>query len=65
MSNYNNLFHFTLYADDTTILSTLQLFETSEKPGSINDEIDKINQWLQANKLTLNIGKTKFMTQEK
>ena len=56
MSNCSNLLHFTLYAADTTILSRLQLFETSEIPGNINAELDKINQWLQANKLTLDVG---------
>ena len=33
MSSCSNLFLFQLYAHDTTILSTLQLFETSESPG--------------------------------
>ena len=42
-------------------LSTSQLFGNLENPGNINAEMDKINQWLQANKLTLNDGKTIFM----
>ena len=65
MRNCRNLFHFTLYADDTTILSTLQLFETPESSGIINDETYKINQCLQANELTNKICGFQNKTHEK
>ena len=60
----SSLFKFIIYADDTTLFSTLSLFQ---KPTGgnisldINLELDKVNIWLKVNKLSLNIGKTKFM----
>ena len=48
-------FKFIKYADDTT------LFCKDTNHIIINFQLGKILQWLQANKLSLNIGKTKFM----
>ena len=48
-----------LFADDTTVLieghGYQKLIET------LNKELCKVNKWLQANKLTLNIRKTHYM----
>ena len=59
-----------MFADDTSLLSTLQTFFTF-KPKSKEDiatlgrgisfELSLINDWLQINKLSLNVGKTKYM----
>jgi len=46
------------YADDTTLISTVNSFTSSNQ---ISDELDKINQWIRANKLTINVSKTKAM----
>ena len=64
LSNASNLFHFTTYADDTTlsgILSTFISNTESDRNRSINSEIDKILDWLKVNRLSLNIQKTKMM----
>jgi hypothetical protein len=54
-----------LFADDTTLISDLSTFCPNSKPmelsSNINIEITKIATWLKANKLSLNITKTKFM----
>ena len=54
-----------MYADDTTLLSTLDNFNgnqsTNQNAIQINAELTKIVDWLTVNKLSLNIKKTKMM----
>ena len=54
-----------MYADDTTLTSTLETCSTNELNGnpasSINIELNKISEWLKLNRLTLNVQKTKYM----
>ena len=68
---YINDFHklvnyliFVMYADDTT-LSTSYLSETTVDNKStetiINEELCKINEWLNINKLSFNKSKTKYI----
>ena len=56
-------FKFVMYADGTTLTSTLETFSTNELNGntasSINIELNKISEWLKLNRLTLNVQKTK------
>ena len=47
-----------MYADDTTLYCNINQNVTTEV---INGKLLKINQWLGANKLSLNVSKTKFM----
>ena len=47
-----------MYADDTTLHCNLDQNSTSD---SLNNELKFITNWLDANKLPLNIGKTKHM----
>ena len=56
-------FAFILYADDTTLNSTLDLFgnDTEEIQNSIISELKKVFKWLDVNKLCLNVSKSKFM----
>ena len=63
--NASDIFKFILFADDTSLKS----FINSKLPGFllenstniINTELQKVNDWLAVNKLSLNVGKTKFM----
>ena len=52
-------FDFILYADDTTLVSTLESFGTlnnvAELENAINCEISKISSWLVSNMLVLNV----------
>ena len=54
-----------MYADDTTLLSTLQNFTSNHSNNSlsynVNVELTKITQWLAVNRLSLNANKTKMM----
>ena len=55
-----------LYADDTNLISPMSVFSTHSgdirlTSDNINLELIKISDWMAVNKLSLNIGKTKFM----
>ena len=54
-----------MYADDTTLVGSLQAFQRSDITQNltlnINNELCKIIKWMKLNKLSLNEQKTKFM----
>ena len=57
-------FTFISYANDTTLFSTVSNFTNTPNTDTnclINQEFFKINEWLEINKLSLNIAKTKYM----
>ena len=54
----SNIFKFIMYADDTTLFTTINCFENNEHPNQyINNELSKISEWLIVNKLSLNASK--------
>ena len=55
----SNFFNFVHFADDSTIYAKGDNF--ADLIESINGELTGIDHWLIGNKLSLNIGKTKFM----
>ena len=61
----SNYFDFILFADDTSLKSFINTrnvnFNLTAVSNEINTELDKVNDWLAVNKLSLNIKKTKFM----
>ena len=66
ISKVTDKFHFTLYADDTSLNEPLctftpQLDDKEALANSINNELSKICDWLALNKLSLNVKKTKMM----
>ena len=62
-------FHAILFADDTNLTSTLCSFDVNidnncnslQLSTNINKELKNIQIWLEINKLSLNVKKTKFM----
>jgi hypothetical protein len=54
-------FHPVIYADDTTLVATLSSFNDSSSDYNVNNELTKVNNWMKANKLSLNKSKTKAM----
>ena len=53
-----DLFKFIIYADDTTLSSTLkkcQSLDGQSRSQNINNELAKICKWLKANKRSLNV----------
>ena len=62
INNASSMFRYILYADDTTLISTFCSFcDSVSSEHYLNSELDKIFRWLCANKLSLNICKTKYM----
>ena len=66
----SNKFMAILYADDSNLVSSLCSFDVSLNSkdfdknilsNNITQELDKIHEWLEINKLSLNVKKTKFM----
>ena len=63
-------FHAILYADDTSLYSSLGSFNVNLTGNNsdkhtlsikINNELSNIQEWLNVNKLSLNVNKTKYM----
>ena len=53
-----------IYADDTTLFSTLEYFNLHNGCSliqNINNDLSRILEWLHVNKLCLNANKSKFM----
>ena len=50
-----------MYADDTSLLCCLEDIQSPHKEHTLNQELQKVYKWLMANKLKLNIAKTKYM----
>ena len=50
-----------MYADDTTLHCCVDKIDSNNKENIINNELQSVNNWLKANKLPLNVDKTKFM----
>ena len=66
ISTVTNKFHFTLYADDTSLVEPICTFSmgtsaNTETSDAINSELRLITDWLCLNKLSLNAKKTKMM----
>ena len=59
ISESSNLLKYFLFADDTMFYSSKNA-EENEKV--LNTEIDKVSEWLSANKLSLNVRKSKLLT---
>ena len=64
-SQASSIFKFILYADDTTLFSTLTSFRDNTQDNTIesviNAELSKVVEWLNINKLSLNKAKSKYM----
>ena len=54
----SDVFNMLMYADDTTLYCNIN---RNISEIEINHELWKVSQWQAANKLSLNVGKTKFM----
>lgn len=64
LSYSSKFFHFISYADDTTLVCNIKFSKNTDinaLSSKINEELNNVYDWLLVNKLSLNIGKTKFM----
>ena len=65
-SQASQLFNFVMYADDTTLSTSLNslsetILDNKSTETITNEEVCTINEWLNINKLLLNKSKTKYM----
>ena len=60
LCNASKLFKMIIYADDTTLYCTLDVFGNYISKN-LNLELTKVADWLKLNKLSINIKKYKFM----
>ena len=65
ITEVNSRFDFIMYADDTTLISSLETFGDRKKTKYIennnNTEISQITTWLKSNMLNLNVEKSNFI----
>ena len=59
LPNISNKLHFFLFADDTNIYFESDNLLKAEK--IVNEELKKLNLWLNLNRLSLNVSKTNFI----
>ena len=50
-----------MYADDTSLFCCLKDIQAFHKEYTLNQKFQKVYKWLLANKLKLNVAKTKYM----
>ena len=63
--NASKVFNFLMYADDTTLYCCLEDIKSDNKEQILNNELECVYEWLNANKLSLNVRKTKYMIFQK
>ena len=57
--NSSKLFNFLMYADDTTLFCCLEDIKSDNKELVLNNKLQRVHSWLKANRLYLNVKKTK------
>ena len=57
----SKVFNFLMYADDTTLFCCLEDIKSNNKELVLNNELQRVHSWLKANRLSLNVKKTKYM----
>ncbi len=66
IANASSVFNYIIYADDTTLSTTLKIISKNTQDIPIDDilntEIERVNDLLKLNKLSLNVNKSKYMT---
>ena len=50
-----------MYVDDTTLFCCLEDITSDNKELVLNTELQRVHSWLKANRLSLNVKKTKYM----
>ena len=61
MPNESKIFNFLMYADDTTLIFCLEDIKSNNNEMVLNNELHRVHSWLNANRLSLNVKKTKYM----
>ena len=59
--NSSSFFKYTLFADDSTLSTCIPPNNINEITAAINTELDHVNNWLAANKISINSNKTNYI----
>ena len=59
--NSSNVLNFLMYVDDTMLYCCPEDIDSVNTKQILNGELQCVNSWLSANKLTLNVNKSKYM----
>ena len=57
----STFFKFLIFADDSTLSCSIPKNELNSTNHKINDELEKVSEWLYSNKIGINIEKTKYI----
>jgi len=61
LPNCTELFHFLLFADDSTVSCRLPRANLEDSVGLINHNLLSVGKWLNCNKIKINVSKTKYI----
>ena len=63
LPNSSDLFKFIMFADDSTLSCKVpkNLYEQPQLISQINQELERVDRWLCANKIKINVSKTKYL----
>lgn len=61
LPNSTDYFQFRLFADDSNIFHTFDKSQVNIDMNDVNEQVEKIQTWCIANKLTVNLKKTNYM----
>ena len=61
LPNASKILIFLMYADDTTLFCSLEDIVSDNKEQVLNNELQRVHSWLNANRMSLNVKKTKYM----
>ena len=61
LPNSSSFFKYILFADDSTLSTSFPSFLINDIDQHINTELNHINNWIAANKISINANKTKYI----
>ena len=61
LPNSSSFFKYILFADDSTLSTSFQPSDLPKMTRKINKELTFLNKWLTANKISINVSKTKYL----
>ena len=61
LPNSSTFFKYILFADDSTLSTSFQPNDLPKMTRIINKELTSLNKWLNANKISINVSKTKYL----
>ena len=61
LPNSTTFFNFRLFADDSNLFHTFKTGQKDIDMNEVNTDLNKVQQWCYANKVTINLSKSNYM----